>query len=159
MKARLLRLALNCYPPLLGAGIHVQRISADFSEIDVSMPLRWYNRNYVGTQFGGSLYAMTDPVLMLMAMQRLGRDYLVWDQAAAIDFVAPGRGRVFARFRLPDAEIARLREDAAHGAAIRPQYEIRITDADDKLVARVKKTLYVRLKKQRRPAGSEAWPQ
>lgn len=149
MKTAAFRLRLNLYPPFLGAGIRVERISDDFLAIDVAMGLRWFNRNYVGVHFGGSLYAMTDPFFMLMLMQNLGRDYIVWDQAAAIDFRRPGRGTVRARFRLTAVEIARLRAAAASGEALRPVYTVEVRDEDDTLVARVEKTLYVR----RKPAG------
>jgi uncharacterized protein DUF4442 len=64
-KSTLIRF-LGLYPPYLGAGIRVTRVSHDFREIDVQMGLRWWNRNYVGTHFGGSLYSMIDPSLMLM---------------------------------------------------------------------------------------------
>ena len=91
-KVRFLRWALNFYPPYLGAGVKVRHISSDFREVRVSMGLTWYNRNYVRTQFGGSLYSMTDPFYMLMLMENLGRDYVVWDKAAHIEFVSPGKG-------------------------------------------------------------------
>ncbi len=89
---------MTLYPPYLGAGVRVQHISADFRHVKVRMGLGWYNRNYVGTQFGGSLYSMVDPFFMLMLMENLGRDYIVWDKAASIDFIAPGKGPVFAEF-------------------------------------------------------------
>lgn len=151
--ARRFRLLMNAYPPYLFTGIRVDRVSADFSEVDVSMPLRWYNRNAVGTQFGGSLYAMADPFLMLMAMQQLGRDYIVWDQSAQIDFRAPGRGTVYAKFRMPPAEIERLRREAAGGAPLRPEYTVELSAEDGEVVATVRKTLYVRRKKDR-PAAA-----
>ncbi|MDP2227340.1 MAG: DUF4442 domain-containing protein [Moraxellaceae bacterium] len=144
---------MNLYPPLLGAGIHIDHMSDDFLAVDVSMGLRWYNRNYVGTQFGGSLYAMTDPFFMLMLMQRMGSGYIVWDQAAKIDFVSPGRGRVSARFRLTEAEIARLRQEAESGAPLRPVYTVEVRDEADVLVARIEKTLYVRKKKPASPSA------
>ena len=101
-KARLLRWIMTLYPPYLGAGIRVQHMSADFRHVKVRMGLGWYNRNYVGTQFGGSLYSMTDPFFMLMIMENLGRDYIVWDKAASIDFISPGKGPVHAEFRVDD---------------------------------------------------------
>lgn len=149
MKTAALRLRLNLYPPFLGAGIRVEHISDDFLAIDVAMRLCWFNRNYVGVHFGGSLYAMTDPFFMLMLMQNLGPAYIVWDQAARIDFRRPGRGTVRARFRLMADEIARLRAAAASGEALRPVYTVEVRDEDDTLVACVEKTLYVR----RKPAG------
>jgi acyl-coenzyme A thioesterase PaaI-like protein len=151
VKAWLFRLYVNLYPPFLGAGVRIERITSDYREIDVAMPLRWYNRNYVGTQFGGSLYAMTDPFYMLMLMQALGPGYIVWDQAARIEFLRPGQGRVRARFRLDDAEVARLRAEAESGAPLRPVYTVEVRDEQDGLVARVEKTLYVR-KKPPKPA-------
>lgn len=94
-KARFLRWALNFYPPYLGAGVRVRHISADLRLVRVKMVLRWYNRNYVGTQFGGSLYSMVDPFFVLMLMENLGPDYIVWDKAANIEFVSPGGGARF----------------------------------------------------------------
>jgi acyl-coenzyme A thioesterase PaaI-like protein len=125
---------MNLWPPFVGAGIRVRRIAPDWSEAVVELRSRWFNRNYVGTHFGGSLFAMTDPFYALLLMQRLGERYLVWDQAARIEFVAPGRGTVSARFELPEARVAEIRDRA--GA----------------LVATLHKTLYVRLKPRYRPA-------
>lgn len=147
MKASVFRWRINLYPPFLGAGIRVDHISDDYQAIDVSMGLRWYNRNYVGVHFGGSLYAMTDPFFMLMLMNALGRDYVVWDQAAKIDFVSPGKGIVRACFRLTPGDIARVRNEAESGAPLRPVFTVEIRDEQDALVARVDKTLYVRKKK------------
>jgi acyl-coenzyme A thioesterase PaaI-like protein len=137
---------MNLWPPYLGAGIHVRSIAADWSEAVVELRARWLNRNYVGTHFGGSLFAMTDPFFALLLMHRLGSRYLVWDQAARIDFIAPGRGTVSTRFRLPEERVAAIRSDAAGGAKVMPEFEAEIRDRAGELVASVHKTLYVRLK-------------
>ncbi len=142
-----LRLFLNTYLPFLGAGIRVDHISDDFLAIDVRMPLYRGNKNYVGTHFGGSLYAMTDPFFMVMLMENLGKDYIVWDKAAHIDFIAPGRGTVKAHFRLTQSEIERVRVAAESGKAVLPEYPIEVLGEDGLVVARVLKTLYVRKKK------------
>lgn len=107
---------INLWPPYLGAGIRVTRISDDLRTFEVRMKLRWYNRNYVGTQFGGSLYSMCDPFYMLILMHGLGRGYEVWDKAAKIRFRRPGRTTVHATFHVPDEEIERIRRETdAHG--------------------------------------------
>ncbi len=142
-----LRLFLNTYLPFLGAGIRIDFISADYLAIDVRMPLYRGNKNYVGTHFGGSLYAMTDPFFMLMLIENLGKDYIVWDKAAQIDFIAPGRGTVKAHFRLTKSEIERVRLAAESGKAVLPEYTVEVLGDDDTVVARVIKTLYVRKKK------------
>lgn len=152
-RARLLRLGLNLYPPYLGAGIRVRQISPDFRHVRVSMGLSWYNRNYVRTQFGGSLYSMTDPFYMLMLMNLLGPDYIVWDKAASIDFVSPGKGAVFAEFKVDDALLADVRTRTADGEKYLPELTVEVRDSAGTLVATVHKTLYVRLKPRARQAS------
>lgn len=153
-RARLLRLGLNLYPPYLGAGIRVREISPDFRRVRVAMGLGWYNRNYVRTQFGGSLYSMTDPFFMLMLMQLLGNDYIVWDKAASIDFISPGKGPVQAEFRIDDALLAQIRDHTAGGDKYLPELHVDIRDGSGSLVATVHKTLYIRLKPRSRPAAA-----
>ncbi|MFI8481949.1 DUF4442 domain-containing protein [Pseudomonas sp. NPDC078700] len=152
-KARFLRWALNFYPPYLGAGIRVRAIGADFKHVQVKMGLGWYNRNYVGTQFGGSLYSMTDPFYMLMLMENLGREYIVWDKAANIDFIAPGKGPVFAEFSIDDGLLEDIRARTASGDKYLPVLQVEVRDGAGTLVAKVDKTLYVRLKPRARKAA------
>ena len=152
-KVRFLRWAMNFYPPYLGAGVRIQHIAGDFREVRVKMGLGWYNRNYVGTQFGGSLYSMTDPFFMLMVMENLGSDYIVWDKAASIDFIAPGKGPVYADFRIEEALLDEIRQRTAGGDKYLPQLHVDVHDGDGTLVARVHKTLYVRLKPRVRQAA------
>jgi hypothetical protein len=152
-RARLLRMGLNFYPPYVGAGISVQRISPDCRRARVKMALRWYNRNFVGTQFGGSLYSMVDPFYMLLLMPLLGDDYLVWDKAASIDFIAPGKGPVYADFAISDELLADIRAHTANGDKYLPQLHVEVRDGEGTLVARVHKTIYVRLKPRARQAA------
>ena len=147
MKTSLLRHFINCWPPFLFAGIRVAHLSADYRSIDIELRERWFNRNYVGTHFGGSLFAMTDASYMVMLIENLGRDYYVWDQRATIEFVSPGRGTVRAQFRLDEATLQRIREHTAGGEKYLPVFYVDIVDDVDKLVARVERTMYVRKKK------------
>jgi acyl-coenzyme A thioesterase PaaI-like protein len=149
--ARQLQKGMKWWPPFLGAGIRVRSMSEDFREAVVEMKLGRLNRNYFGTHFGGSLYAMTDPFFAIMVFRNLGNDYLVWDKSGSIDYIAPGRGTVSARFHLGERRIAEIRAAAAGGAKVLPEFEVDIRDAGGGLVARVKKTLYVRLKPRNRP--------
>lgn len=108
--------------------------------------MRPWNRNYVGTHFGGSLFAMTDPFWMLMVLHHLGRDHLVWDKAGEIEFVRPGRGTVRTRFDLDPATLDLLRSQAAGGNKVLHWFHNDIVDASGQVVARVRKQLYVRRK-------------
>ena len=121
---------INFWPPFLGAGIHVDYIAKDFSEINVSLKLRWWNKNYVGTQYGGSLYSMTDPFYMLMLMQLLGRDYIVWDKGGTIRFKRPGKSKVYAQFQLSKSEVLTFKEKLQTEEKIEPVKSVQIKDEE-----------------------------
>lgn len=146
IRKKLLRRFLNWWPPFLGAGIVVEYISPDFRAIDVRMRLSWWNANYVGVHFGGSLYAMTDPFFMLMIMENLGSEYVVWDKAAEVRFKRPGRRTVRARFRISLDEIDRVRAEAEKNWKVEPQYTVLVVDEEGTVIAEVVKTIYVRKK-------------
>jgi acyl-coenzyme A thioesterase PaaI-like protein len=141
---RLLRVLLNLYPPYVGAGIRVAHIAPDFRSATVEMPLRWYNRNYFGTHFGGSLYAMTDPFFALLVLHNLSSDYRVWDRAASITFLAPGRGRMRAEFVVTAEDLATIERMTASGDKHLHLFNADIVDAEGLVVARVDKVVYVR---------------
>jgi acyl-coenzyme A thioesterase PaaI-like protein len=65
---------VNWWPPYLFSGVRVLEIADDWSSARVRLRMHWYNRNYVGTHFGGSLFAMSDPFWMLLVMNTLGRE-------------------------------------------------------------------------------------
>ncbi len=146
MNPKTLKFGMNLWPPFLGAGIKVKHIAADYREVIVSMKLRWYNRNYVGTHFGGSLAAMTDPFYMLMLLHILGSEYIVWDKTSTIDFIAPARGTVTARFSLNDDQIAEIKNNTGNGDAYFPELSVDIVNESGEVIATVKKKLYVRKK-------------
>jgi acyl-coenzyme A thioesterase PaaI-like protein len=139
-----LQARLNSYAPYSGAGIVVTHIAADASEIRVEMQLTESNPNLVGTHFGGSLYSMVDPHLMILLMHRLGRDYVVWDKEALIDFRRPGTGTVSSTIRITDEELTDIRSATADGAKHLPQWTLAIVSGEDEVIATVLKTLYVR---------------
>jgi acyl-coenzyme A thioesterase PaaI-like protein len=148
-----LRRVLNIWPPFLFAGIRVRALSADYRHARVVLRPHWYNRNFVGTHFGGSLFAMTDPFWMIMTMQALGGGYIVWDKAAEIEFVKPGRGRVAAEFRLDDSVLEHIRDATANGGKYLHWFETDVIDGDGDVVARVRKQVYVRRKRPRDAAA------
>jgi acyl-coenzyme A thioesterase PaaI-like protein len=153
-QSRALRRSINLWPPFLGGGIRIKHIAPDMKSVDVEMKLRWWNANYVGTHFGGSLFAMTDAFYMLMLMANLGRDYIVWDKAASIRYRKPGRGTVRAEFRLTDAQLDDLREKLKTLPKYEPTFKIEVKDEQGTVIAEVEKLLYVRLKETERAMSS-----
>lgn len=148
MNAVFFKYLLNIYPPYWGTGIYVESISRDFKEIVVRMAFRGYNRNYMNTHFGGSLYAMTDPFYALMLIRTLGKDYVVWDKAATIEFIKPGRKTVTARFAIDDAFVESVRENTKDGQKYLPTLTVDITNEKNEVVAKIHKTVYIRKKKR-----------
>ena len=111
------------------------------------MSLRWFNRNAVNTHFGGSLYSMIDPHIMLMLMQVLGKEYLVWDKAADIEFIKASRKKVRAVINITDQEIDNILKMTKSGDKYFPEFTVDLLDEDNELIAKVKKTIYVKKKK------------
>ena len=146
MNANLLRRGMNLWPPFLGAGITVEHIAKDFRQAKVRLKHGLLNRNIIGVHFGGSLFAMTDPFFMMMVSQNIGKGYIVWDQAAKIEFLKPGKGKVHANFEITQAQIDDIINSAQSGDKVLKDFVVDVKDREDDVVARITKTLYIRKK-------------
>lgn len=141
-----MRMFFNIYPPYFGSGIKVEEISSDYKYLRVRLKLRFYNRNYVGTQFGGSIYSMTDPHFMYLLLNSLGSEYIVWDKAAKIEFLKPGKTDLIAEFRIDDNLLNEIREKTKTGDKFVFDLPVDVFDLNGMKVAELSKTLYVRKK-------------
>jgi acyl-coenzyme A thioesterase PaaI-like protein len=141
-----IRHLMNWWPPLLGAGITIKDISPGYRSIDVIMKQHWFNKNYVGTHFGGSIFAMTDPFYMLMLVKNLGDDFIVWDKAASINFIKPGRGTLHASFRLTDEILKKVYDNTSQDQKYIFDIPVDVMDDNGILIASVIRTLYTRRK-------------
>lgn len=143
LRTRLFRWAFNLWPCYRGTGGRVTHIAADWSELRVRLPLSWRTRNYVGTIFGGSLYAAVDPFYMLMLIHRLGPGFVVWDKAASIRFRKPGRSRLFATFRIGEAEVAEILRLLQDRPKVDRTYPVELRDAEGVLHAEIQKVIHI----------------
>ena len=146
MNANLLRRGMNLWPPFLGAGIRVEHISKDFRHARVRLKHGLLNRNILGVHFGGSLFAMTDPFFMMMVSQNLGKSYIIWDQAAKIEFLKPGKGKVHASFEITQEQLDEIISSAESGNKVLKDFVADVKDRDEDVVACITKTLYIRKK-------------
>lgn len=146
MRQKFLEKAIRFYGPFVGAAVKPVEISSDYRFVKIEMPLTFYNRNYMGTQFGGSLYAMVDPWYMLMLIKNLGPDYIVWDKSATINFRKPGRDTVTAEFTLTQEKIDDIKAQVAANVKYDAHFLVEIKDPAGKLIADVDKVVYVRRK-------------
>lgn len=141
-----LRFLGNMWVPFLGMGIRILVVREDYKFIRVRLNRSWYNSNYVGTQFGGAIYAMTDPFYMLMLINILGNGYIVWDKAASIRFKKPGRSDLFAEFALLDSEIEEIQQKLLRAEKMDWKKTVLVTDSDGTVIAEVEKTVNIRRK-------------
>lgn len=146
LSTRVLRYAFNIFPAYFGTGARVTYISGDWREVKVALPLSVRTRNYVGTIFGGSMFGAVDPFYMIMLIRNLGPNYLVWDKAATIRFLKPGRRTLEAAFRIDQAEIDAIRAGLASERSVERIYTIRLVDTEGLVCAEVVKTVHVRRK-------------
>ena len=147
LRTRLMRWGFNLWPCYRGTGARVTFIAGDWREVRVRLPLSWRTRNYVGTIFGGSLYAAVDPFFMIMLMKNLGPEYLVWDKAATIRFRKPGRSPLSASFRLDEVELTDIRRLLLELPKVDRSYTIQLVDAAGVSHAEVEKVIHISLRK------------
>lgn len=143
LKTKLRRVAFNFFPAYRGTGGRITYIADDYREIRIKLPLNWRTRNYVGTIYGGSMYGAVDPIYMVMLINILGRDYVVWDKAASIRFKRPGKETLYAKFFITDDEIEMIKAELKDKKSVDRVYQIELKTKDDKVHAVVEKTIYV----------------
>ena len=154
LRTRIARIGFNFFPAYRGTGGRITYIADDWREIRIRIPLSVRTRNYVGTIFGGSMYGAVDPIYMVMLIQALGPDYVVWDKSASIRFRRPGRSTLFARFVLDDAELDAIRAALETERAVERTYRVELADRDGTVHAEIGKVLHIRLKRPRaEPSG------
>lgn len=146
LRQKFLEKAINFYGPFVGAGVKLEKMTKDYRYAKVSMKLTFYNKNYMGTQFGGSLYSMVDPWYMLMLIKNLGKDYIVWDKGATIQFKKPGRGKVSAEFKLTQEMIDEIKSHVEANTKMDKVFKVEIKDHEGKLISEVDKVVYIRKK-------------
>ena len=142
-RALVFRLGFNLWPCIRGSGGRVSHLAPDFTRITVRLPLNWRTRNAVGTIFGGSMFAATDPMYMLMLQRLLGRAYVVWDKGSAIRFKRPATRTLFAHFHVTPAMLAQVREAVASQGEADFTWPVRLEDEDGTVHAEIDRTIYV----------------
>lgn len=140
---------INFYPPFLGANIRLEECNENLTQFQVKLSLNRWNKNVMGTHFGGSLYAMCDPFYMWILMENLGKDFIVWDKAATIQFKKPGIGTVRAIFEISMEQIENIRKEVIELGKNDYHFSTVVKNENGQIVAEVDKTVYVRYNKKR----------
>jgi len=135
---------INLWPPFLFAGISVAKLSPDYRQATIKLRLCFWNKNYVGTQYGGSMFSMADPFYMIMLIENLGKEYQVWDKAATIRYIKPGRSELTAEFHLSDNDLAAIRQGVAEKGRVEWVRTVEIKDTSGDVVALVEKVISIK---------------
>ena len=141
-KSRLMRWRFNLSPVYRRTGARITHISHDLREVRIKLPLNWKTRNYVGTIFGGSMYAAVDPLYMVMLINILGPEYIVWDKAASIKFKQPGRSTLHAEIKITKAETDYIRKALKEQTKLDRIYQIELVDETGAVCAVVEKIIH-----------------
>ena len=137
---------INWYPPFLGAGIKVTKVEEEGRKYHVELRETFWNRNLVGTHFGGSLFAMCDPFFMLILMNFMRKEFIIWDKSANIRFRKPGKGKVKAIFHVSDEQMNEIRKEVKELGKKDYSFKVNITDEEGDVVAEVEKIIYMKKK-------------
>ena len=138
-----LRTGMNWYPMYFGTGGKILFWSGDSREVHLRLRRNVWSYNYVGTIFGGSMFAASDPFYMLMLLQVMGPAYVVWDKAASIRFRKPGRKTLYAKFLLTDELIDGIKADIMANGQTERVLPLEWVDAQGVVHAQLERTLYV----------------
>lgn len=146
--ARSFRFFMNLYPPYFFTRTRITHISEDFREVIVKLKKSIFTRNYVGTTFGGSIYAAGDPFYMLMLVRIMGiKDHIIWDQDAKIEFLKPAKSTLTYHFKITDEDLEKIHRDLDQDGLSRPNFVLDVTDEAGVVCARLTKGIYIRKKK------------
>ena len=144
IKTRINRWIYNFYPVYRRTGARIDYIDKSWKEIRISVPLRIWTRNYYGTISGISMFGGVDPIYMVMLIKLLGPEYVVWDKKATIQFIKPGKDKLFARFKLDDAELNLIRATLESKASVTRTYHVELTDKSGTVCASVDKEIHMK---------------
>jgi hypothetical protein len=110
----------------------------------IAIPLRFWTKNYYGTISGISMFGGVDPIYMVMLINMLGPDYVVWDKEATIYFKKPGKTKLTARFIVDDNELNLIRKTLEAEPSLVRTYQVELKDANRGVCATVDKVIHIR---------------
>jgi hypothetical protein len=145
-KSRMFRFGMNIYPMFFATGGRLLFLKADFSHAIVRLKLNLWTRNYVGTIFGGSMFSAADPFHMVLLINCIGKNYIVWDKSAKIDFKKPGKGTLKAEFIYTPEELKNITDTADKNGNYEFKKAVSWIDQKGEVVSTYEKVIYVATK-------------
>jgi acyl-coenzyme A thioesterase PaaI-like protein len=142
-KAIIRKTVFNLFPSYRRSGGRVCYISDNWKEVHIKLSYSWKTRNYVGSVFGGSIYAALDPIYMVQLICILGKNFVVWDKDASVKFIKPIKKTVYARFLISEEILQEIKETIEKEQKGNFVLQTHFEDAEGTVYALVEKTIYI----------------
>ena len=144
--SRWFRFGINHFPAFRRSSGRVRFVSGDWKEIHVRIKRNFRNTNYNGSIYGGSIYAAIDPIYAIQLIQIFGKEYVVWDKKAVIDFKRPIKKKAIARFTFTDELIDTIRKELDKNGEYYFDLPVNFVDETGFVYAEIDKTLFIATK-------------
>ncbi len=141
--ATIYKYAFNWSPMYRRTTAKIVEVSEDLHHVKIRIKRSWKNKNYVGTIFGGSMLAATDPIYMIQLLQILGDDYVVWDKAVEAQYKSPAKSTVYGVFHFDVAEIEEIKSTIAKKGDTNVVKSMHLEDESKNIIATFEKIIYV----------------
>lgn len=141
--AQIYKYGFNWSPMYRRSTGKIIEVSEDVFYVKIKIPLSIKNKNYMGSIFGGSLFAATDPIYMIQLINILKDDFVVWDKEATIKYKRPARETVFTEFIFTEKDIEYIKSTVAKNGEMDIIKTTNIVTKDGLVVAELSKTIYV----------------
>ena len=146
-KHTLFKYGFNLSPMYRTSTARLIEVSEDLLKVRVKLPIKYNNRNYVGSIFGGSMFAAVDPIPMVQLINLLDSEFIVWDKSAEIFFRAPAREDLYADFEYTEKELEEIKKSVSEDGELEIVKSTLLTNkSGSKTYCEVKKRVYIATK-------------
>lgn len=136
---------IELYPPFMMMGVKVKEMSEDHREALFTLPLKWWAKNMHGTQFGGFICAVTDPLPALMC-GKIFPGTIYWTKYNAVEFHKPAQGTLYIKVKITEKDIHSIQSALDRDGKTVHYFEFECRDSSGTLIASVRNGVYVRTK-------------
>jgi len=142
-KDKLFKYGFNFSPMYRRSTAKISNVSKDLLQVDITLPISYKNKNYVGSIFGGSLFSAVDPIPMVQLIHLLSDEYIVWDKSAQIFFKKPARADLYASFIYTAEELTEIKKQVALQKELEIVKTTLLVDRSGLVHCKVLKTIYI----------------
>ena len=138
---------MRFYPPLFFQRILVTRFDKGFRGAEVKIKKSFFNKNYNGSIFGGTIFSAADafyPVLLYQVLTHKGYKIRAWSHSLAIRFRKPAKTDLHFKINLSDEIIDDCEQVLNTIGKYRRTFPIEIYDKNEVLCVSVLIKVYIR---------------